>query len=346
MEPDVNNIKDSKTQKRFFSKLKEIGLSPKYNHLISKMHVDIAFPDDKLVIEVDGPDHNKPEQKKVDCERDRQLQMRGWRVIRIPATEVYDDETKQAYKIKHTLDSIRRLDRGESLTDEQTTLQEVKQMKYKPKRQKPTMQEKTKYCIPTEREGINSSPTTEEYIYWPNKKLKREHQESIKHIMKKNAENRQYAFKSKVIIFLVTGILAFVFIYFLLTGFNSINNNISINSQQQTPDITTQDTASTVIEPFLDFQKESKSNFQIKQEIANKIIEYESSTTGMAKISVFSLAQTWGVQKPIKNPSGMPCSYTMYIPGYQNKYIVTLIFQTDCLGGRNKNGYSVDIVYN
>jgi hypothetical protein len=130
-------------------------------------------------------------------------------------------------------------------------------------------------------------------------------------------------------------------------GASIVVDNTNSNSQQQTSGITTpQNIASTVIEPFFEFQKETKSNTQIKHEIANKIIEYESSTTGMAKISVFSLAGAWGVQRPIKNPSGMPCSYTMYIPGYQNKYIVTLIFQTDCLGGRNKNGYSIDITYN
>ena len=279
----------NQTENKVYDAMKKLGLDPKPQYEIGNhMHVDFAFPEKKVVIEIGKKGdkyHSTPEQINRDKRRWFALtQHYGWKIKTYGVDFAYNHPGLCAEKIKDLLNE----------THEQPKPEKI-----------PIKSEKSIYYAP-----IN-----------PN--------------------------RIPIGAILILGLLAFIFIHFLLIGFNSIDNNISINSQQQTPDITTQQNiAPAVTEPFFDFQKESKSNSQIKQEIANKIIEYESSTSGVAKIFVFSLAQTWGVSKPIKNPSGMPCSYTMYIPGYQNKYIVTLIFQTDCLGGRNKNGYSVDITYN
>jgi very-short-patch-repair endonuclease len=45
--------------------------------------VDIAQPDLKIVIEVDGQSHNWLGQKKIDIKRDRRLRRNGWTVFRV-----------------------------------------------------------------------------------------------------------------------------------------------------------------------------------------------------------------------------------------------------------------------
>jgi very-short-patch-repair endonuclease len=59
-------------------------------HTIGKYTVDFACPAVKLVIEVDGPSHDDPEQKNFDDTRTEYLQQSGWRVIRFTNAEIYD----------------------------------------------------------------------------------------------------------------------------------------------------------------------------------------------------------------------------------------------------------------
>ena len=59
-------------------------------HTIGKYSVDFACPAVKLVIEIDGPSHDDPEQKKFDVARTEYLQQSGWRVVRFTNAEIYE----------------------------------------------------------------------------------------------------------------------------------------------------------------------------------------------------------------------------------------------------------------
>lgn len=94
----------SKTEKRLLFEMNRIGLNPKPQYKISRMHVDFAFPEDKVIVEVDGKEfHGSEKARKQDYERDRYLQTIGWKVMRITAEDVFDNPAKSAYKIKNFL---------------------------------------------------------------------------------------------------------------------------------------------------------------------------------------------------------------------------------------------------
>jgi hypothetical protein len=53
------------------------------------IHVDLAFPEAKLAIEVDGPRHSEDEKQiQDDCDRDASLRAMGWEVVRVTNEEV------------------------------------------------------------------------------------------------------------------------------------------------------------------------------------------------------------------------------------------------------------------
>ena len=90
----------SETEKIILKELHEIGFHPKEQYKISKMTVDFAFLEDKIVIEIDGPHHKTLEQRKADGDRDDVLQSLGWKVRRFTAEESYDEPDVVADKIK------------------------------------------------------------------------------------------------------------------------------------------------------------------------------------------------------------------------------------------------------
>jgi hypothetical protein len=51
----------------------------------TKIEVDFYWPDEKLVVEIDGPGHNRPRTKAEDEQRDRALEAAGLTVVRIPS---------------------------------------------------------------------------------------------------------------------------------------------------------------------------------------------------------------------------------------------------------------------
>lgn len=66
------------------------GIVPQYE--IGPYRVDFAIPDKKVAIELDGHDYHKTkEQRTNDAQRERYLELEGWRVIRFTGTEVYKD---------------------------------------------------------------------------------------------------------------------------------------------------------------------------------------------------------------------------------------------------------------
>ena len=50
--------------------------------------VDFRWPDRRLVVEVDGPGHNRPGQRRIDARRDRKLRAAGYTVLRFTDVEI------------------------------------------------------------------------------------------------------------------------------------------------------------------------------------------------------------------------------------------------------------------
>jgi very-short-patch-repair endonuclease len=74
----------SAAEDAFLTQLKDAGLpEPRVN---TKIEVDFHWPDQDLVIELDGPGHNRPRTQREDQARDAALNKRGLAVVRLPAT--------------------------------------------------------------------------------------------------------------------------------------------------------------------------------------------------------------------------------------------------------------------
>ena len=66
----------------------------------------LVYGNVRLVVEVDGPDHREPAQRRQDRRRDRLLNKGGWRVLRITNTEIDKRERKQVNPFAHLLDQL------------------------------------------------------------------------------------------------------------------------------------------------------------------------------------------------------------------------------------------------
>ena len=51
----------------------------------TKIEVDFYWPDQNLVVEIDGPGHERPRTKQEDAARDARLAAAGIKVVRIPS---------------------------------------------------------------------------------------------------------------------------------------------------------------------------------------------------------------------------------------------------------------------
>jgi predicted transcriptional regulator of viral defense system len=63
------------------------GPEPKVNTKVHGIEVDFHWPDQDLVVEIDGPGHERPPTKAQDERRDGQLQEHGIKVVRIPSAD-------------------------------------------------------------------------------------------------------------------------------------------------------------------------------------------------------------------------------------------------------------------
>ena len=102
-----HDIKDASgmnvTERKLFEAMKDIGLSPEYQHMISKMKVDFAFPADAFAVEINGPYHQSEKQQLADKRRYFVMQKLGWQRKTFDAKRVYNDPIGIAYKIKFLL---------------------------------------------------------------------------------------------------------------------------------------------------------------------------------------------------------------------------------------------------
>jgi very-short-patch-repair endonuclease len=91
------------TENKLYDALVSAGLKPEPQYPISQMKVDFAFPDEMLVIEVNGPHHDSEEQKLKDKKRWFVLNNLGWKRRTFNASAVYDNPEKYAKKIRKLL---------------------------------------------------------------------------------------------------------------------------------------------------------------------------------------------------------------------------------------------------
>jgi very-short-patch-repair endonuclease len=82
----------SELEERFQAFLINRGLPlPNTNVLIEGLEVDCAWPDQRLVVELDGhATHGPAHAFETDRARDRRLEAAGWRVIRITWRQLHD----------------------------------------------------------------------------------------------------------------------------------------------------------------------------------------------------------------------------------------------------------------
>ncbi|MBS7333135.1 MAG: DUF559 domain-containing protein, partial [Weeksellaceae bacterium] len=87
----LSEISTNETIKLYFA-LKTKGLNPVIEKFDGYKHIDIAFPKEKINIEVDGSHHNKNKfQAMTDLQRTYYSFMKGFYTIRIPNSLVNDD---------------------------------------------------------------------------------------------------------------------------------------------------------------------------------------------------------------------------------------------------------------
>ncbi len=65
--------------------LAEITSEPRVNERVEGIEVDFYWPDQNLVVEIDGPGHERPRTQAEDAARDRALEAAGLTVVRIPS---------------------------------------------------------------------------------------------------------------------------------------------------------------------------------------------------------------------------------------------------------------------
>lgn len=87
----LNGSKGSKSRKEsaFLALLQAAGIArPRVNVLVEGEEVDAHWPDRRLIVEVDGGGHRRPNVKRNDARRDRLLTAAGWRILRIDADKI------------------------------------------------------------------------------------------------------------------------------------------------------------------------------------------------------------------------------------------------------------------
>lgn len=103
----------SLTERILLKALNQQDLYPEEQYEIGLMKVDFAFPEEDLVIEVDGPQHEEERQHLIDIRRSYVLRANGWSISRYKTDEVWNNPIKVAGKIKWIIEKRRKERRGE-----------------------------------------------------------------------------------------------------------------------------------------------------------------------------------------------------------------------------------------
>lgn len=80
----------SDNAKAVFFALKEMGFSPIPEYAVYRYNIDLAFPDQKLAVEIDGGNwHTSPVHQKKDNKKESYLTSQGWTVLRVGTPTSY-----------------------------------------------------------------------------------------------------------------------------------------------------------------------------------------------------------------------------------------------------------------
>lgn len=72
------------------------------------LYVDLAHPETKLAIEIDGTTHLHDKQKRIDRWKEKQLENLGWKVLRFWNKEVDENPQKVCRKIQSTISKLKK----------------------------------------------------------------------------------------------------------------------------------------------------------------------------------------------------------------------------------------------
>ena len=95
----------SKSEDVLFKAMLDIGLKPERQYLISKMHVDFAFPKEKIVIEVDGQYKRNAEGMRTLFNRRRICEREGWKVENFTAEEAHNNPVSVVWRIMRIINN-------------------------------------------------------------------------------------------------------------------------------------------------------------------------------------------------------------------------------------------------
>ena len=101
-----NEAGENVSEQKLHDALNKINLYPKAQYKIDKIRVDFAFPEYKLVIEVDGKYHDSLEQQEKDKRRRLFLDIEGWNIKVFRANEVYNNPEDCALVIQSLLKKL------------------------------------------------------------------------------------------------------------------------------------------------------------------------------------------------------------------------------------------------
>lgn len=82
-----------------FLKARRLGVTFKRQQIVGGYIVDFLAPKLKIVVEVDGGYHGRPEQQRADARRDAVLGRAGYRVLRLSAAEVLQQPKLAAARV-------------------------------------------------------------------------------------------------------------------------------------------------------------------------------------------------------------------------------------------------------
>lgn len=99
----------SGAQRALARSLEDLGLRPFYEYQVRWYRVDIAFPDQRLAVEVDGEDHHlSVSARRADAIRESSIREEGWTFLRVRDSSIVEDPRRQARKIQKKVRQLSR----------------------------------------------------------------------------------------------------------------------------------------------------------------------------------------------------------------------------------------------
>ena len=104
---DAPNDESTEEKRKIEKALKEKGYLPRTQCFMGGIYVAIAFPEEKIAIQIDDESNITPQQRMVIKNRDLQLQEKGWKVFRYSNEKVNKDPIKIALNIIDSISAAR-----------------------------------------------------------------------------------------------------------------------------------------------------------------------------------------------------------------------------------------------